>query len=332
MKGKYLRLLSLALLLITIAGCSNQAANSDKDSSNKRIGILQIVEHPSLNSIREAIIAQLAVDGFTEGDNLTIDYQNAQGDQNNLKSIAQKFVQEDYDAIIAIATPSAQAIAGETQQIPIIFAAVTDPVSAGLLKNLDSPEGNITGTSDIISAEQNLLLQLKITPAIHKLGVIYNSSETASQLVVKQLKEYLQSGSQDIQLQEATVTSTSEVDQVVHSLIGKVDAIFAPIDNTIASSMPIVAQIAIDAKLPLYVGADSMVKDGGLAAYGVNYEILGEETADMAAEVLNGKAVKDLPVKVMDSLNVYVNQTTADKIGITLPDEILKQALEVFKN
>ncbi|MDF9844110.1 MULTISPECIES: ABC transporter substrate-binding protein [unclassified Paenibacillus] len=324
----------LVVGLLGIGGCSGNSSDTlgENHKDLKKVGILQIVEHPSLNNIRESFIKQLSENGYTEGSNLAIDYQNAQGDQSNLKTIAQKFANEKYDLIVAIATPSAQAIAGETKEIPILFAAVTDPVSAGLVNNLEHPGGNITGTSDIISAEQNLKLAFKITPDIKRLGLIYNSGETAALLVTNELKDYLKTSSEKITLIEATVTSTADVPQAVQSLAGKVDAIFAPIDNTIASSMPVVSNMCIDAKIPLYVGADSMVKDGGLAAYGVNYEILGQETADMAAEILNGKQPGDLPIKVMKSLNVYLNSQTATTLGIQIPEEVLKEASEVFGN
>ncbi|EFM12373.1 protein of unknown function DUF534 [Paenibacillus curdlanolyticus YK9] len=324
----YSVLLIVLLAMISITGCGDSKETNGQIT--KKIGIIQIVEHPSLNSIRESFIKQLAANGFKEGSNLTVDYQNAQGDPNNLKLIAQKFKNAKYDLIVAIATPSAQAIAGETKDIPIVFAAVTDPVSAGLVQDLQKPGGNITGTSDVTSAEQNIKLAMQITPDIHKLGAIYNPGDTAAVMVMNELRQYLKSSNEKIELVEMTASSTGDVQQVMQSLAGKVDAIFAPPDNTIASSMPVVSKVARDAKKPLYVGADSMVKDGALAGYGIDYDILGQKTADMATEVLNGKKPGDIPVKVMTELNIYVNTDTAKAIGVSLPDDVLNKAKENF--
>lgn len=325
---KPLVLLVIILGVFSVTACSKSDVHSVEGM--KEIGILQIVEHPSLNSIRESIINHLSENGYKEGDNLKIDYQNAQGDPTNLKTIAQKFKNEEYDLIIAIATPSAQVIAGETKDIPIVFAAVTDPISAGLVENLEQPGGNMSGTSDVTSAEENLKLAMRITPNIQKLGVIYNPGETAAVMVLNHLKNYLKGSTENIELVEGVVSSTSDVQQVMQSLSGKVDAIFAPPDNTIASSMPIVSKIAIDAKIPLYVGADSMVQDGGIAGYGVNYEILGQETAEIVIDVFNGEVIGDIPIKVMDNLDVYINVDTAKKIGVTIPEDVLNEAKETF--
>jgi len=322
MKKKIAGILStiLALALI-LTGCGSAEQKTT-------IGIVQIVEHPSLNTIREAIVAELEVQGFKNGENVVIDYQNAQGDATNLKTIAQKFVKNNYDLIIAIATPSAQAVVTETDKIPIVFSAATDPVGSGLVADLDKPGKNVTGTSDKVSAEKIMELAEKITPGIKTIGALYSSSETNSISVINDLKEYAARNNK--QVEEAAITNSSEVLQAVNSLTGKVDAIFIPIDNTVASAMVAVAQAANKAKIPVYVGADSMVKDGGLATYGINYTILGQETGKMAAEILNGKNPGDIPVKSMSDMEIYLNQKTADALGITIPDNILKEAVQVF--
>lgn len=331
------------VLMFTMAACGPSTSTSDEGSQNsstqsasttaaktvKNIGIVQIVQHPSLDTIRESIVKQLADKGFKDNDNIKIDYQNAQGDQTNLKTIVQKFVNNKYDLIIAIATPSAQAAAGETKDIPVLFSACTDPVASGLVQNLEKPGKNITGTSDAVSAEKIMELAKRITPNAKKIGALYNSGETNSVSVVNNLKEYAKKNG--LTVVEATVTNSSEVQQAVSSLASKVDAIFSPIDNTIASAMPTVAKVANKAKIPVYVGADSMVKDGGLATYGIDYVVLGQETANMAVEILNGKKPGDIPVKTMDQMKIYVNQATADAIGIKIPDDVLKEAAEVFK-
>lgn len=310
-------------VMLSVAGCSSKAG-SDK----KKIGIVQIVEHPSLNTIRESFIAELEAKGFKDGENITIDYQNAQNDQTNLMTICKKFTNNKYDMIVAIATPSALAAAGETKDIPVLFSACTDPVGSGLVSSMEKPGKNVTGTSDAVSAEKIMELAKRITPDIKTIGALYNSSETNSISVVNDLKEYAKNNGMTVV--EGTVTNSSEVQQVVQSLTTKVDAIFSPIDNTIASAMPIVTQVANKAKIPVYVGADSMVKDGGLATFGINYTVLGKETADMAAEILNGKNPGDMPVRTMDDMDIYVNKDTAAEIGIELPEDVLSEAAQIF--
>ena len=329
MKKKFAGILSGALALsLLLTGCGSSDTQGNGADTKTTVGIVQIVEHPSLNTIREATVAELAAQGFKEGENFTIDYQNAQGDQTNLKTIAQKFVKNNYDLIIAIATPSAQAVVSETKEIPIVFSAATDPLGSGLVANMEKPGGNVTGTSDRVSAEKIMGLAEQITPDIKTVGALYNSSETNSVSVVNNLKEY--AAQKNLQVVEATVTNSSEVLQAINSLTGKADAIFIPIDNAVASAMPAVAQAANKAQIPVYVGADSMVKDGGLATYGINYTVLGQETGKMAAEILKGKNPGDIPVKSMTDMDIYLNQKTADALGITIPADILEKAAQVF--
>ncbi len=318
-------LVCLSILIMSLAGCGPENTAQTPASDKKlQVGIVQIVEHPSLNTIRESIIAEMEKEGFKNGENIVIDYQNAQGDQTNLKTICQKFVNSKYDLIIAIATPSAQAAVGETKDIPIVFSACTDPLGSGLVSSLEKPGGNVTGTSDAISAQKIMELAKRITPNIKTVGALYTSSETNSVSVVNNLKEY--AAQNGMTVVEATITNSSEVQQAVTSLVGKADAIFSPIDNTVASAMPLVTQVANKAKVPVYVGADSMVKDGGLATYGINYTILGQETAKMAVAILKGQKAGDIPVKTMTDMDIYVNKDTAAAIGITIPDDVLKQA------
>ncbi|RCX17199.1 putative ABC transport system substrate-binding protein [Anaerobacterium chartisolvens] len=316
--------------MLILSACSTgvKQMSSDTGKDMKKIGIVQIVEHPALNTIRETVIKRLEEKGYKDGVNITIDYQNAQSDQTNLKTISQKFVGSKYDLIIAIAAPSAQAVAGETSEIPIVFSACTDPISAGLVEDLNKPGKNVTGTSDVISVAKNMELAKRITPQMKTVGFLYNSSETSSQLVIKELKAYAKDNG--INVVEATVTSTSEVQQAAQSLVDKADAIFSTTDNTIASSMPVVSQVAVKAKKPLYVGADSMVKDGGLAGCGVNYIVLGQETADMVVDIFNGKRPGDMPVRVMKEMNTYINKDIASAIGVTIPEDVLKEAAQIF--
>lgn len=319
---KVVMLLSLVVLLgVVFSGCS------EKDEYT--IGIVQIVEHPSLDTIRHSFIDQLEARGYVDGENIVIDYQNAQNDQTNLNTITKKFVNNKYDLIVAIATPSAQSAAGATDEIPILFSACTDPVGSNLVKDMDNPGANITGTSDAVSAEMIMKLAVEMTPGFKKIGALYNSSETNSISVVNDLEDYANANGMEVI--RGTVSSSSDVQQVTNSLVEKVDILFSPIDNTIASAMAIVGKTAADADIPFYVGADSMVKDGALATYGINYTVLGKETGDMAVKIIEGKDPGKMPVKTMSDMDIYLNKTTAEEIGITIPNNIKEQATEIFE-
>jgi len=326
--SKYAAILLAAAMMLAgfLTGCggTGEAGAGDAAKDQLKVGIVQIVEHPSLDTIRGAIIAQMAEEGFVDGDNIAIDYQNAQNEQSNLKTICQKFASNSYDLIIAIATPSAQAALGETTEIPIVFSAVTDPIAAELVDDLDAPGGNVTGTSDAVSASMIIDLAREITPDIKIIGALYNSSEVNSVSVIDDLKEYAEANGMTVV--DAPVTSSSEVQQSATFLAGKCDAVFSPIDNTVASTMPIAAKTFNEAGIPFYVGADSMVNDGGLATYGINYTILGQETGKMAAQVLNGTDPGSIPVMTMTDMDVYINLKTAEAIGVTFPQSVLDRA------
>jgi len=331
MKTKRLTCILLcALLCFSLAACSSAGTDESEGEANEpvtsfTVGIVQIVEHPSLDEVREAAIAQLAAEGFVEGQNLNIDYQNASGDQTNLNSIVQKFVSGSYDLIIAIATPSAQAAQGATSDIPIIFAAVTDPVDAALVDSLTKPGKNITGTSDYINAGDLMNVALQISPDIQKIGALYCTAEANSVSTVNELKAW--ASEKGYEVVDGAYVNSNEVQQAVLSLASKADAIFIPQDNTTAAAMATVAQAAIDAGLPTFCAADSLAKDGGLAAFGINYTNLGTETGKMAAKVLTGTPVGDIDVMQFSDYQVNINTTTAQALGITIPQEILDDAV-----
>lgn len=314
-------LLTLAMVLCMFAGCSSSAPAEESPAASTaptevekfKIGIVQIVEHPSLDQIRTTFIDELAALGYDES-KVEIDYQNAQNEMSNVTSICQKFVGDEVDMIVAIATPSAQGAAAATTDIPIIFSAVTDPLSAQLVETMDAPGGNCTGTSDAIPVEKIFALADELTPGMQSYGFIYNLSEVNSVSVIEQCKAYLDS--KGISYEEATVANVGELTTAVESLIGKVDAFFSPIDNTVASGMVTVAEIAKNNGIPYYVAADTMVADGGLATVGVDYVQLGKQTASMAVEVLEGADPATMPVQIMENYATVVNNETADALGV----------------
>jgi len=325
---KFLKTITTALITVSLLAVMAGCGAGSSGNKTVEIGIVQIMEHPSLNTISESFIKQLAEKGYKDGENIRIDYKDAQGEQTNLNTICQKFKSDKKDLIVAIATPSAMAAAGVTTEIPVLFSACTDPIGSGLVASLEKPGGNVTGTSDAVSASEIMKLAKRITPEIKTIGALYNSSESNSISVINDLKAY--AAENGMEVVEGTVTNTSEVQQTTQSLAAKVDAIFIPIDNTVASAMPIVTQVAENAKIPVYVGADSMVADGGLATYGINYVRLGQETADMAVEILNGKKPGDIPVRTITDFEIYVNKKTAEAIGIEIPEDVLNEAVQVF--
>ena len=319
MKKLMAMVLVVVLAVTMLTGCGG--ANDD---GKLKVGIIQLMEHPSLDTIRTSIIEGLEEEGYVDGENIVIDYQNGQNDMSTMKNIAQKFVGDEVDVIVAIATPAAQAALSETTDIPIVFAAITDPVDAELVDTLEAPGGNVTGTSDEVSAEQIMGLAKEITPGFKTIGALYNIGEDNSVSVVASLKDF--AAKNGYKVVESTVTNTSEVQQAAQYLADKVDVVFSPIDNTIASSMAVVTDIFNQADIPYYVSADSMVKDGGLATYGIDYTVLGNETAKMIADILGGADPATMAVKKMSDMSVYVNTDTAKEIGVEIPKAVLDKA------
>lgn len=293
-----------------LAGCGAAPA----DDGVLHVGLIQYMEHTSLDEIRTALEAQLEARAAEEGLTIEVDVQNAQGDPTNINSICTKFVSDGVDAIVAIATPAAAGAAGVTEDIPIVFSAVTDPVTDLQLNSLDAPGGNVTGTSDNIPVEEIFRVAGELTPDASHFGLLYCTSEPSSAGVIENAKACLDGEGKTYI--EAAITNASEVQQAAQTLAEQCDAIFIPIDNTVAKAMSVVAETAIEAKIPVYVSADSMVKDGGLASAGVNYTNLGQKTADMVIEVLKGADPATMPVQTMDDVNVVVNEETAAAIGV----------------
>ncbi|MEG0899131.1 MAG: ABC transporter substrate-binding protein [Oscillospiraceae bacterium] len=318
-------IMAIAMTTGLFSGCStaknpsNSSDNTQTENKEKilKVGIVQIVEHPSLDSIRKSFISGLEAKGFTDKVNIQIDYQNAQNDQSNLNSICKKFVGDKVDLIVAIATPSAQAAAAATSEIPVLFSAVTDPVAAKLVIDPNKPSANVTGTSDAIPVDKMFELCKELTPNVKKIGFLYTASEVNSKSVIDNAIAMIDK--YDLEYEEVAITNTSELKQAAVSLANKVDAIYTPIDNSIATAMPTLAQVGKDSKIPIYVGADSLVADGGYATVGINYEDLGVKTAEMAAQILSGTPISEIPVATLDNFQKIINKTTA--IAIDAPSE-----------
>ena len=304
----------LGLVLVLTACGSNGTANKEM----KKVGILQIIDHGSLDATRKGFIDELAKSGYIENENLVINYQNAQGDQANLKSMSEKLVKEN-DLVFAIGTPSAQALMNETKTVPIIISAVTDPVAAGLADSLEKPGRNIAGTTDMVDTAKQIELIQRINPAIKKVGLIYNASEANSKLQIDEAKVEL--AKLQIETVEMTVASTNDVQQSMETLVKQVEAIYIPTDNTLASSMAIVGEIAKKNKIPVIPGSGEMVLDGGLATYGVNYTDTGAQSGVMAVRLLTSDATIDqLSIESPKNLDLVINEEMATTLGINTAD------------
>lgn len=328
--------LALSLAVCLLAGCSNGEVSSVLPSSQNssevsktsdgpyKIGLIQYVEHPSLDTIRESFMSRLEEWGYDES-KVQIDYQNAGGDTASVNTICQKFVGDKVDMIVAIATPAAQVAVSSTQntEIKVLFAAVNNPEDLGI-KDPKKPEGNVTGTSDRIPVTSTVDLALQVDPGLKNFGLLYNSGEPNSAAAAAEAKKYCEE--KGIAVVEGTVSNTSEIQQVATDLCTKADAVFTSTDNSIASSIAVVTEATRKAKVPWYVGADSMVQDGALAAIGIDYTELGNKNADMAVELIAGKPVSEVPVYFFETYQTYVNQTTLDAVGVKFPEEVLETA------
>ena len=307
-----------------VAGCGG-AQNDATQGNMKKIAIVQLVEHNALDAANRGFVDGLKNHGFEEGKNITIDNQNAQADQSNLQNIAQRFVSSKADLILAIATPAAQTIANATKDIPVCGTAITDYEGAKLVASNEKPGGNVTGTSDMNPIKEQIDLLIKLVPSAKTIGTIYCSSEVNSEVQVKIMTEYAES--KGLKVETATISTVNDLQQAAQSLVGKVDAFYEPTDNIVASAIPTLIAITDAAKKPVICGESNMVSAGGLATYGIDYYKLGVQTADMAADILEGKSKPaDMPVQMAKDLKVSVNKRNAQTLGITVPEDLLKDA------
>lgn len=306
------------------SGQSGAAAGGD----SVEIGITQIVSHPSLDAAREGFKKALAENGYTEGQNVTYDEQNAQGDQGTATNIAGKFNTDQKDLVLAIATPTAQAVAQAITNVPVLITAVTDPVSANLVDSLEKPGGNVTGTSDLNPVEEQLALLKKLAPEARTVGIVYSSGEVNSQVQVDLAKEAAQK--LGLEIKEATVSSSGEVQQAAQSL--DVDSFYVPTDNNVVSALESLIQVAESRKLPVIAAEGDSVERGALATEGINYEKLGYQTGLMAVKILKDNAdPAGMPIETASDLELVVNPEAAKRMGVEIPADVLESAKTVGK-
>ena len=308
-------LLVVGILLTSLISLHQLKADKKKDVF--RIGISQFITHQSLDATRDGFVDELAKQGYVEGKNIEIDLQNAQGEQRNLKTISQQLA-ESSDVVLAIATPSAQSLANTTQTTPVIFSAVTDPVSAKLVESREHPGGNVTGTSDqssdAISTQINLIK--KVLPKAKTIGILYTQSEPNSVVQKDEAKRLLEE--KGFTVVEKTILDSNNVKAAAESLMAEVDMVFVPTDNIISSTMETVKQVSIKHKVPVFGGSTEMIAVGGLYNYGTNYEELGRQTARMLIRVLKGEKPENIAVELPEKLELHTNQEMAAALGIDI--------------
>ncbi|NOL48951.1 ABC transporter substrate-binding protein [Pelistega europaea] len=319
---KKFKVSALALVL-------GMSAASAALAQDKFVAITAIVEHPALDAVRDGVIKQLANDGFVEGKNLKVKYQSAQGNTATAAQIARQFIGEKPDAIVAIATPSAQAVVAATKTIPVVFAAITDPVAAQLVKSKEASGTNVTGVSDVLELEPQIELIKKVVPNVKRVGVVYNPGEANSAVVVKQLKEML--AKQNITLVEASAPRSVDVSSAARSLIGKVDAIYTTTDNNVVSSYEALVKVGNEADIPLIASDTDSVKRGAIAALGLNYFNLGEQSGALVTRILKGEKAGAIPFETSKNLSLFLNKKAAKEQGVTLSDDLVKTAEKVFE-
>lgn len=308
-------LLVVGILLTSLISLHQLKADKKKDVF--RIGISQFITHQSLDATREGFVDELAKQGYVEGKNIEIHLQNAQGEQRNLKTISQQLA-ESSDVVLAIATPSAQSLANTTQTTPVVFSAVTDPVSAKLVESKEHPGGNVTGTSDqssdAISTQINLIK--KVLPKAKTIGILYTQSEPNSVVQKDEAKRLLEE--KGFTVVEKTILDSNNVKAAAESLMTEVDMVFVPTDNIISSTMETVKQVSIKHKVPVFGGSTEMVAVGGLYNYGTNYEELGRQTARMLVRILKGEKPDNIAVELPEKLELHTNQEIATALGIDI--------------
>lgn len=307
---------ALSIVPAGLSACTGGGSGSQgQGGGSRKIGVLQLTEHPALDASNKGFVDALDEAGIT----YNIDQQNAQNDQSACQTIAHKLVNDGNDLILAIATPAAQAVAGATDEIPIVGTAITDFASAGLVQSNDKPGKNVTGSSDLTPVADQFDLLVKLLPQAKTVGVLYCTAESNSDVQVKLADQA--AANHGLKLVRYSVSSSNEIQQVVESMVGKVDVVYTPTDNTIAAGMTTVTMIANDNKLPTICGEEGMVDNGGLATYGINYEELGKLAGQMAVKILKGESKPaDMAIEHLDAskCTLKTNEEAAKKLGIDL--------------
>lgn len=306
-----------------------EANGSAAPSGSKRLAVTAIIEHPALDSVRKGVLEQLKAEGFEEGKNLTVDFQSAQGNPSTAAQIAKKFAGDKPDAVVAIGTPSAQAMVAATKDVPVVYSAVTDPVAAKLVSGWEAGGTNVTGASDQLPLAPQIDLMKKLVPDLKNVGYVYSPGEVNSTVVMEQLKTEL--GRQNIALNAVPAQRSTDVLTAARSLGGKSQLIYTSLDNNVVAAYESMYKAANEIKVPLMAADTDSVKRGAVAALGVNYKDLGRETGKIVARVLKGEAPGKIPSQRMDKFDLFLSPKHAAEQGIVLPEDLKKQAAQIVE-
>ncbi|MGO3169791.1 MAG: tryptophan ABC transporter substrate-binding protein [Bavariicoccus seileri] len=310
----------------TSKGDTTETASDDDKGEDEQvqIGILQLVSHPALDAIAQGIYDGLAEAGYKNGEKASIDLENAQGDQGNLATMTQTLIAKDPDVLVGITTPAAQTLANAEKTTPVIMSAVTYPEEAGLVASENKPGGNVTGVSDRTPVKEQIAQIKEVLPDAETIGVLYTASEDNAATQAKEAEQAIEE--LGLKSETKTVSNTTDLQQISEQLASQVDAIYVPIDNGIASAMVTLVNVTDSYKIPVFPSADTMVKDGGFMGLGVDQYGVGKQTAEVIVDILKGEKPSDYPIKITTATTTYVNEEKAKELGITIPDDLLKDA------
>ncbi|CAM4125662.1 ABC transporter substrate-binding protein [Kerstersia similis] len=322
-------MLHIKRTVLAMVAAAGLAAAAPSFAQQKSVALVTIVEHPALDAVRDGVKDALAKAGYEDGKSLKWQYQSAQGNTATAAQIARKFVGDKPDAIVAVATPAAQAAVASTKTVPIVYAAITDPVAAQLVPSMDASGNNVTGVSDKLDLARQIDLITEIVPDAKRVGIVYNPGEANSVVVVQELRELL--GQRGMTLVEAAAPRTVDVGSAGRSLIGKVDVFYTNTDNNVVSAFEALVKVANDAKIPLVASDTDSVARGAIAALGVNYRKLGEQTGEVVVRILKGEAPGTIASAVPQELMLYVNPAAAEKQGAPLSEAFIKKADQVVQ-
>lgn len=314
---------------LLLAFAATLAISLPAKAENVTVAVTAIVEHPALDAARDGVKEALEAAGYKEGENLTFLYESAQGNPATAAQIARQFAGEEPSVIVPISTPSAQAVVSSTRDIPVVFTAVSDPLGAQLVKDMDKPGGNVPGLSDMSPVAEHLALIKEILPNAKTIGFLYNSGEANSVSLLAVLKAEAEKAG--LTVVESAATKSAEVQGAARALVGRADAIYIPTDNTIISALEGAVAVAEEAKLPLFTADTDSVSRGAIAALGFNYKDVGRQTGEIVVRILKGENPGDIAVKVAAGTDLVVNKSAATKMGVTLPEAVVGRATRVIE-
>lgn len=319
-----------AAMMTGCAGSGEEASKTAASGDMVNIGVIQYMQHGSLDEAYEGFVDGLEEAGYVEGENLTVNYQNASGEVSNCQQICNLFANSDTDLVLAIATPAAQAAANVFQEteVPVLFTAVTDAVGASLVDSNEAPGKNVTGTLDMPVIADQIAVIKEVLPDAQNLGILYTSSEANSEIQAEEAKAAAEALGMNVIVQ--TSSSSNDIPQVISSVVGSVDAIYIPSDNAFASAMATVNSTAVENQIPVFCAVEAMIEEGGIATTAIDYYELGKQTAAQAVRVLNGEKASEIPVETQKECALVINETFANSVGVEIPAEMAEKAATVY--